>query len=1309
MMTFIPEIEAELQELSDREWDRQTQEWAREQTAKLKARDIKAIYTDGSGKGGDCGYGVSILFPSGKTYEIGGFEKNSTNQRAELLAVIAALEFIQNHPNRDNIEIFSDSAYVVNGYSRWLEGWVKNNWQTADKKPVENRDLWERLETLRGAKLSHLKGHSDRSGQDGRDRRQANYAKYGDLADQHNRGNCRADEIAGWARKNGEFQREGGYLSDVWNPPNGSVSIVKARSTDSEAFNFQDRILKRAISEAMLSESVLDANIRFFDLEQTHERLNWKISRHAGYRLIPFNESFGFINEDDSSFQHQLDIFRVAEDDKKPIKYESVKGKGAQIFMPSVPVDIRRKMSEKFGVEVPLTGSFWHWFQTSPNAKKLPLIITEGGWKCLSILSLGIPAISLYGCSAGFETRESKYDKRRLCVDLDELVRGKRQVTIAFDEDEKLSTRRKVNANTRILGEAIAAKASVKVASWSGAKGADDFIQLYGGLAFESVLKEAIDFKAWKSCESIAYSLEILKRSAYLKADITANQRWVSDCGFPIVKMGQGVFASSAMHTGKSTWFASVIEELRKIYPDLLVELIGSRNNLLRQSAGKIEAIHIADLDNAGGDFIRAQMDATERLAYCIDSLPRRFDRLIRAAQSGQFFLLALDELDALLTHLLNSTTIGAQRRMQIICQFKTLLDLAAKGHGAIIGGEANLSGLSIDSIRQLTGGKLEMIICRNDYLPPQWEVIDHSQAGAAANKQGAIAKTRQLLKEGKRVLLMTTSQEAAEQFEVLFGGKFKTQRIDSKTSTDPEVRELIKHPDRELPKREIVLLIATPTIENGVSIDEHYFDAIVEYGSGGEPRQLHQMLGRNRPPVPRYLFVCATGAQTRKGLNADTLIQKWDANVKNAIESHKLNSETQIEAIEIAKTLAAEFQVRTEAGSNTLRSTLIELLKQDGHKVKTVPFIVPPGIDKEIKEAKEILADQFVKLWSGLDDSLITCKQARQMLKQELTYSDHLLAQKALERDKFGQLVDLEDWIRKYWAQGNASRSNRKSIRNAANYVYPEIARELDQQELQRQIESTGTIWQPSYASREAVIELLKKLQFDQILNLPEGTVLHAESGVVRFVALQALKHSIEVKEVLGLTVGGKSSPISFVNDVLARRLGAEIQQTRITLENKESPKRHNDYSLGQFRYSLSSKTAETPTLQEAQIEDSESRKRDKGETRKRRPKGEGRGKQAKAYRIVNFPYRAEMIEAIKAAHEAAKAEPEQEISANEVPGQVIDVDGEALTVISATQKQIRLTIDPELPIEYAIVLSRQELKTVKHKQECENIPIAS
>ncbi|HKK30252.1 MAG TPA: ribonuclease HI [Alphaproteobacteria bacterium] len=119
------------------------------------------IFTDGacSGNPGPGGWGA-ILRYRGVEKEFSGGEALTTNNRMELMAAIAALEALK-RPSK--VSVSTDSAYVKNGITQWLPRWKANGWRTADKKPVKNQDLWERLDAALGqhrVRWEWVKGHA---------------------------------------------------------------------------------------------------------------------------------------------------------------------------------------------------------------------------------------------------------------------------------------------------------------------------------------------------------------------------------------------------------------------------------------------------------------------------------------------------------------------------------------------------------------------------------------------------------------------------------------------------------------------------------------------------------------------------------------------------------------------------------------------------------------------------------------------------------------------------------------------------------------------------------------------------------------------------------------------------------------------------------------------------------------------------------------------------------------------------------------------------------------------------------------------
>jgi ribonuclease HI len=112
----------------------------------MESDSLIKIYTDGacSGNPGPGGWGVFIE-NSGNIKELSGRDENTTNNRMELKAVIEALKFFTIN---SKLTIHTDSKYVMDGASRWIINWKKNNWKTAQKKDVKNKDLWIELDNL---------------------------------------------------------------------------------------------------------------------------------------------------------------------------------------------------------------------------------------------------------------------------------------------------------------------------------------------------------------------------------------------------------------------------------------------------------------------------------------------------------------------------------------------------------------------------------------------------------------------------------------------------------------------------------------------------------------------------------------------------------------------------------------------------------------------------------------------------------------------------------------------------------------------------------------------------------------------------------------------------------------------------------------------------------------------------------------------------------------------------------------------------------------------------------------------------------
>ncbi len=123
-------------------------------------KNIK-IYSDGSSLGnpGPGGWGTILEF-NAHTKELSGGDPDTTNNQMELIGVIEGLKALK---EPCEVEIISDSKYVVQAINEWLNGWIKNNWRTAGKKPVKNLELWKEYVTIaqpHKIKATWVKGHN---------------------------------------------------------------------------------------------------------------------------------------------------------------------------------------------------------------------------------------------------------------------------------------------------------------------------------------------------------------------------------------------------------------------------------------------------------------------------------------------------------------------------------------------------------------------------------------------------------------------------------------------------------------------------------------------------------------------------------------------------------------------------------------------------------------------------------------------------------------------------------------------------------------------------------------------------------------------------------------------------------------------------------------------------------------------------------------------------------------------------------------------------------------------------------------------
>lgn len=142
---------------------------------------ISKVYTDGacSGNPGPGGWGVVVYFDNNTVHELGGFDPETTNNRMELQAAIAALDFVSQYPTAEVVQLYTDSEYVKKGATQWLSSWKRKNWKTSQGKPVLNQDLWQELDQKQPKQVQwfYVRGHSGDPGNERCDTIARNFAQ----------------------------------------------------------------------------------------------------------------------------------------------------------------------------------------------------------------------------------------------------------------------------------------------------------------------------------------------------------------------------------------------------------------------------------------------------------------------------------------------------------------------------------------------------------------------------------------------------------------------------------------------------------------------------------------------------------------------------------------------------------------------------------------------------------------------------------------------------------------------------------------------------------------------------------------------------------------------------------------------------------------------------------------------------------------------------------------------------------------------------------------------------------------------------
>ena len=574
-----------------------------------------------------------------------------------------------------------------------------------------------------------------------------------------------------------------------------------------------------------------------------HEALNWKLKRF-GHQARPTFFAALLNNENGSTWQAKLSIPIFDKRKKKQRKYESPTGEGSTPYLPPVTPQTRQAIAQRFNIEVPSTGSFWDWLAQHPE---LPIVITEGGKKALCLLSHGYIAIALYGVNGGYQVKDKLGNAISPCLipELQRFVRANRKIILAFDQDKADSTQRKVKtALVRFGGLLLKAGGLVCVATWKGCdgKGVDDLVVNQGLQAWELSYSEALDLHQWQITQRLAQQLTY-------PVNLQLNCDDLSTAALDTLPEEGIIAIASPKGTGKTKFISNQVTSSGKAL------LATHRIALARHLCHRLGMDYRGDLDRVQGQFI-TDCAYTLRVGFCVDSL------LAINPESFRGCDLVIDELVQVLRHLLTSSTCNRDgKRPALLARFTQLVQVARR----VIVADADLDNASLDYLVALRAEDQGCFLIHNQFQP-QGYPVQFLEVPDRSTICDQLLQDIQDLIPGQVLYVTTDSKGLSKTLYQLIGTTAPQKRvllINSETSGGEVEQAFIQNPDQELFNGAFDIVICSPSVATGTSVEVHGIIAKVYgifMGVSSTDADIAQSLARVREPVQRVVWCAQRG-----------------------------------------------------------------------------------------------------------------------------------------------------------------------------------------------------------------------------------------------------------------------------------------------------------------------------------------------------------------------------------------------------------------------------------------------------------------
>ncbi|MGK7946028.1 MAG: plasmid replication protein, CyRepA1 family, partial [Microcystaceae cyanobacterium] len=621
---------------------------------------------------------------------------------------------------------------------------------------------------------------------------------------------------------------------------------------------------------------------------------------------------------------------RLSVNNQKIVKYEHPPQTPTGIFALQVPIKVGQAIAENSGTPINENGEFWQWVLENPQ---VPLCITEGAKKAGALLTAGYAAIALPGINNGYRTPKDhlghRIGKSHLIPQLAKFAVKGRKIYLVFDQDTKPTTIKAVNAAIRKLGYLFTqAHCGVSVVNWTPdwGKGVDDLIANKGKEIFDDQFAKALPLESWKvqGLNQLTYSPQIEVNYPYLP---TVN----------IPETAPLIGIKSPKGTGKTKLLETIVQNAIAQQKKVLV--IGHRIKLVEALCQRFGLPYVTK--------VRDQK-VSAKLGYglCIDSLHPNSQSQFQA-QDWQDSIIIIDEVEQVLWHGLNAATCK-NNRVGILKSFKTLMQTILGGGGQVYLADADLSDVSLDYITALAGFPLQPLIIQNHWQPsPQetWPVNYYTDNSPKRWVKDLVKGIR----NGEKPFVCLSAQKLTSQWgtqtlETYLSKQFPSHRIlriDSESLVDNHHPAYNCMPDLDQVLKQYDIVLASPSIETGISIDlRGHFTSVWCLAQGVQtPTSVCQTLSRIRDHIPRYLWVANSGFN--KVGNGSTSIPNLltsghrltQLNIR-LLQGIDLESLDDLDTGFQAESLFcwAKMAVRVNAGMLKYRQSVLSLLQQENH-----------------------------------------------------------------------------------------------------------------------------------------------------------------------------------------------------------------------------------------------------------------------------------------------------------------------------------------------------------------------------------------